>query len=105
MPSQYKEPRVCACGFCTSWMSSWSTHKKSCKLVPSGEKQLINNLKEQLAAKDEQLEKKNEQMREQLEAKDKQMKEQLEAKGTVTGKRSANEGTVRGNEGTASGKR
>ena len=71
MPSQYKEPRVCACGFTTSWMSSWSTHKKSCASVSSSEKELITNLKEQLAAKDEQLEKKDQ----QLEAKDQQIKE------------------------------
>ena len=73
MPSQYKEPRVCACGFTTSWMSSWSNHKKICGSVPSSEK-------ERIASLERQLEKKDEQMREQLEKKDQQMKEQLAAK-------------------------
>ena len=73
MPStEYKEPRVCACGYTTKRMSCWSTHKKSCKLVMTDEK-------ERIASLERQLEKKDEQMREQLEAKDQQMKEQLEA--------------------------
>ena len=74
MPStEYKEHRVCACGYTTKRMSCWSTHKKSCKLVMTDEK-------ERIASLERQLEKKDEQMREQLEAKDQQMKEQLAAK-------------------------
>ena len=63
MPSQYKDPRVCACGFTTIWMSSWSTHNKSCKLITSDKDRSIASL-------ELQLEKKDQQMREQLAAKD-----------------------------------
>ena len=31
MPATYKKPRVCECGYKTSYTSNWSTHKKSCK--------------------------------------------------------------------------
>jgi len=74
MPStEYKEPRVCACGYTTKRMSCWSTHKKSCKSVKSDKDTLIEQMKQQL-------EKKDQQMKQQLEAKDQQMKEQLAAK-------------------------
>ena len=77
MPSKYKEPRVCECGYESIWMSNWSTHKKSCKLVThvvsTGEQERIASLERQLVAKDEQ-------MKEQLAAKDEQMAVQLAAK-------------------------
>ena len=73
MVHMYKEPRVCDCGYSTMNSGNWSTHKKSCKLVTTGEKELINNLKEQLAAKDEQMRATHQQMKEQLAAKDKQL--------------------------------
>jgi len=78
MPSgyRYKEARVCVCGYSTCNPGNWSTHKKSCASVPSSEKELITNLKEQLAAKDEQLEKKDQ----QLEAKDQHYQKELAAK-------------------------
>ena len=82
MSNQYKTERVCDCGYTTLSRVNWHSHKtRHCKLRTSNEsseKELITNLKEQLAAKDEQLEKKDEQMREQLEKKDQQMKEHLE---------------------------
>ena len=57
MPSQtYKEPRVCKCGYTTNFPSAWCVHKKSCKLVVTSDKELIATLKEQLAAKDRQIE-------------------------------------------------
>ena len=57
MPTtQYKEPRVCDCGYTTVTMSNWSIHKKRCKLVATSDKELIATLKEQLAAKDRQIE-------------------------------------------------
>jgi hypothetical protein len=37
-------------------MSNWSIHKKRCKLVVTSDKELIATLKEQLAAKDRQIE-------------------------------------------------
>ena len=63
MPNQYKEPRICECGFTTVWMSSWSNHKKSCDSNSIGKDALISelkkdkdDLKQQLQAKDRQIE-------------------------------------------------
>ena len=53
---RYKEARVCDCGYSTCNPGNWSTHKKSCKLLVTSDKELIATLKEQLAAKDEQIE-------------------------------------------------
>eukprot|EP00966_Prymnesium_polylepis_P336433 7391573-Prymnesium_polylepis.2 len=81
---QYKEAKICDCGYTTFESSNWSTHKKRCKLVVTADRELICTLKEQLAAKDEQMMQqlavKDEQMKEQLAVKDEQMKEQLAAK-------------------------
>ena len=73
MSHLYKEARTCECGFSTLNRGAWSVHKKSCKLVMTGEK-------ERIASLERQLEKKDQQLKEQLEAKDQQMKEQLAAK-------------------------
>ncbi len=51
----YKVARVCQCGYTTSFSSAWSAHKKRCRLVVTSDKELIATLKEQLAAKDEQI--------------------------------------------------
>ena len=56
MSNQYKEARLCECGFQTIQRSNWSIHKKSCKLVVTSDRELIATLKEQLAAKDRQIE-------------------------------------------------
>ena len=56
MTHQYKEVRVCECGYQTIQRSNWSTHKKSCKMVVTSDKEIIATLKEQLAAKDRQIE-------------------------------------------------
>ena len=57
MPSkEYKEARTCECGYTTTGMRNWSQHKKCCKLVVTNDKELIATLKEQLAAKDRQIE-------------------------------------------------
>ena len=87
---RYKEPRVCDCGYSTSNPGHWCTHKKSCKLVTTGDKERIaslekdkEQLREQLAVKDEQLVAKDEQLvakDEQMAVKDQQMREQLAAK-------------------------
>ena len=69
MPSKtYKEARVCDCGYTTNFPSAWFVHKKSCKLVKCDKDELIEQMKQQLVAKDQQ-------MREQLAAKDEQIKE------------------------------
>ena len=76
MPSCYKEPRICECGYTTTLSSNWSTHKKRCKLVTTGDKDRIASLERQLASKDEQLAAKDEQLAakdEQLAAKDEQL--------------------------------
>ena len=56
MPSQtYKEARVCECGYKTNHPSAWCVHKKRCKLVKCDKDELIKQMKQQLAAKDEQM--------------------------------------------------
>ena len=56
MPTtEYKEARVCACGYTTTGIRNWSQHMKHCKLVVTSDRELIATLKEQLAAKDEQI--------------------------------------------------
>jgi hypothetical protein len=87
MPNQYKQARVCQCGYSTLGMNNWSQHKKRCKLVTTGDQQLISTLKEQLAAKDEHYQKelaaKDQQMREQLAAKDRQIEQLIKKPRTV----------------------
>jgi hypothetical protein len=56
MTHQYKEVRVCECGYQTIQRSNWSTHKRSCKLVKCDKDELIEQMKQQLAAKDRQIE-------------------------------------------------
>ena len=65
MPSkEYKEARTCECGYTTIGMRNWSQHMKYCKLVVTSEKdalieqmkQQLADTKEQLAAKDRQIE-------------------------------------------------
>ena len=57
MPAkEYKEARVCECGYTTMKMDLWSRHKKSCKLVVTSDKERIASLEKQLAAKDRQIE-------------------------------------------------
>ena len=65
----YKSPRTCACGFTTSFYSSWSLHTKTCNPVHS---QLVQNLKEEVL-----------QLRKQLEQKDIQI-EQLIKRPRIT---------------------
>ena len=56
MPSrEYKEARVCACGYTTTGIRNWSQHMKHCKLVVTSDKERIASLEKQLAAKDEQI--------------------------------------------------
>ena len=52
---RYKEARVCECGYSTFNPGNWSVHKKSCKIVTTGDKERIAALERQLAAKDEQI--------------------------------------------------
>ena len=76
MPSrEYKEPRVCECGFSSKSINGWSQHKKNCNR-PSADKERIASLERQLAAKDEQ-------MREQLAAKDRQIEQLIKKPRTV----------------------
>ena len=68
----YKEPRVCKCGYSSIDASNWSKHKKSCKLVTTGDKERIESLEKQLLAKDEHYQK-------ELAAKDRQIEELIKA--------------------------
>ena len=79
----YKEPRVCDCGYVTSFSSAWSAHKKRCKLVTTGDQQLISTLKEQLAAKDEHYQKELAAKDQQLAAKDRQIEQLIKKPRTV----------------------
>lgn len=76
MPSrEYKDSRICDCGFSSKSINSWSQHKKTCK-PSAGDKERIASLERQLAAKDEQ-------MREQLAAKDRQIEQLIKKPRTV----------------------
>ena len=84
MPTKtYKEARVCECGYTTVTISNWSIHKKRCKLVKCDKDELIEQMKQQLASKDEQMKQQLAAKDEQLAAKDQQLAakdEQLAAK-------------------------
>lgn len=70
MPTtEYKEARVCACGYTTLGINNWCQHKKRCKLVngTSDDKERIASLEQQLVAKDEQIKAKDEQIRELIQ--------------------------------------
>ena len=63
MPTKtYKEARVCECGYTTNSPSAWCVHRKSCKQVTTGDREIIATLKEQLADTKEQLAVKDEQI-------------------------------------------
>ena len=52
MPTkQYKDPRVCECGYETMIIANWSSHKKRCKGLGEAEqlKNQVAQMKEQLA--------------------------------------------------------
>ena len=73
MPSKtYKEPRVCDCGYTTNFPSAWFAHKKSCKLVKCDKDELIEQMKQQLAD-----------TKEQLAAKDRQIEQLIKRPRTV----------------------
>jgi len=77
---------VCECGYQTIQRSNWSTHKRTCKLVSTGDKERIASLERQLAAKDEQMAAKDQQMAakdEQLAAKDRQIEQLIKKPRTV----------------------
>ncbi len=59
MPTtQYKEARICECGYTTFGIANWSSHKKRCKGLSETEtlKQQVCQLEKQLAVKDRQIE-------------------------------------------------
>jgi hypothetical protein len=58
MAHLYKEKRTCNCGFGTLNRGAWSTHKKSCRhdVIKNDKDETISILKQQLAAKDRQIE-------------------------------------------------
>ena len=73
MPSQtYKEPRFCDCGYTTHFPSAWCVHKKRCKLVKCEKDELIEQMKQQLAD-----------TKEQLAAKDRQIEQLIKRPRTV----------------------
>ena len=68
MPTtEYKEARVCACGYTTTTITYWSRHKKSCKLISTSDKERIESLERQLLSKDEQIKEKDEQIKELIQ--------------------------------------
>jgi len=69
MPTkEYKEPRVCECGYETITIANWSGHKKRCKGVGETEQ-----LKRHVTYLEKQLEETKRDAREQLAAKDEQL--------------------------------
>ena len=75
----YKEPRQCECGYVGKYASHWSTHRKSCRLVPNDKDARIASLEQQLAAKDQQMTRDRQDLKEQLAAKDRQIDELIKA--------------------------
>jgi len=72
MPTtEYKDPRICPCGYTTIKITLWSKHKKSCKSIPDEKDARIASLEKdkehyqkELAAKDEQMAAKDRQIEE-----------------------------------------
>ena len=83
MPSQYKQARICECGYETIWMSNWSSHKKRCKLFVTGDKERIASLERDKEDLKVQLADTKEQMREQMRAKDRQIEQLIKKPRTV----------------------
>ena len=56
----YKEPRVCACGYASTDAGNWSKHKRLCKMLKQISEETTDEtfafFKEQLKAKDRQIE-------------------------------------------------
>ena len=76
MPTtEYKEPRVCICGYSTINPSNWSQHKRRCQLIPSEKDARIATLEKQL--EDTKRDAK-EQLEKQLAAKDEQIRELIQ---------------------------
>ena len=72
MSNSFKEPRICECGYSTSHRGNWHTHKKNhCKLV---KEQIVQGEKSRIAS----LEKDKEDLKQQLAAKDQELKDQRE---------------------------
>ena len=84
MPTtEYIRPRTCACGYTTIGISNWCQHKKHCRLLSnnkdalsSGDKQVIDTLKEQLLVKDQHYQRELAAKDEQIRAKDEHIKTQ-----------------------------
>jgi hypothetical protein len=74
MPTkQYKDPRVCECGYETMIIANWSAHKKRCKGLGEAEQ-----LKNQVAQMKEQLATNHEHYQKELAAKDDQISELIQ---------------------------
>ena len=56
MPSkEYKEARVCECGYTTIGISNWAQHRKRCLLIPNDKDARIATLEKHLADTKEHL--------------------------------------------------
>ena len=93
----YKDARVCECGYKTLNRSNWSSHKKSCKSVTTGDKERIASLEKDKEQLREQLAAKDQQMREQLAAKDRQIEQLIKRPRTVTNNTTNNKFVVETN--------
>jgi hypothetical protein len=86
----YKEPRICECGYKTILFSSWSRHKKGCRLVTMKQSEAANELNA-LKARIEEKDARINQMEVQIAAKDKQIDELIKRpRTTVTNNNTTN---------------
>ena len=95
MPTiEYKEPRVCVCGYSTSTPSNWSRHKKVCSHLPNEKDARIATLERVQEDLNRQLEAKDQQMKEQLAAKDRQIEQLIKRPRTVNNNNTTNKYVV-----------
>jgi ribulose bisphosphate carboxylase small subunit len=79
----YKNARVCECGYSTFHPGNWSTHKRTCKIVTTSDKDHIATLKKELEDTKETYQRQLAVKDEQLAAKDRQIEQLIKKPRTV----------------------
>jgi hypothetical protein len=76
MPTtEYKDTRICACGYTTIKITLWSKHKKTCKSIPDEKDARIASLEREKEQMSEHYQKELAAKNEQITAKDRQIEE------------------------------